>query len=224
MVKASDGSNCVVSIAGTNGANGLAAFLAAAGNANPAALTTICKGEGASIGGAIPNAGGQTVGPFAGLYNYGANVQLAQVPVANTGTPNVYQAVGLGVPVNVRGKELPNSPDFTVSIGAQYVFNLPQEWQATARADYYWQDDSYARIFNTEGDHLKAYDNVNATLTFANRPLGLNVQLYIKNAFNKQPITDSYLTDASSGLFTNVFTLDPAHLRDLAHQEVPVAL
>ena len=64
-------------------------------------------------------------------------------------------------------------------------------------------------VFNTESDHLKAYDNVNATLTFANRPLGLNVQLYIKNAFNKQPITDSYLTDASSGLFQNVFTLDP---------------
>ena len=204
VVKASDGSNCVVNT------TALAGYLAAAGNASPAALTDICSGTGASIGGALsPTA--QQVGPFAGLYNYAASptVQTAQVIVANNGTPNVYQAVGLGIPVNVSGKELPNSPDFTVSIGAQYVMNLTPTWQATARADYYWQDDSYARIFNTVSDHLKAYDNVNATLTFANREQGLNVQLYIKNAFNKQPITDTYLTDASSGLFTNVFTLDP---------------
>jgi iron complex outermembrane receptor protein len=31
----------------------------------------------------------------------------------------------------------------------------------------------------------------------------------VKNAFNAQPITGTYLTDATSGLFQNVFTLDP---------------
>jgi outer membrane receptor protein involved in Fe transport len=37
----------------------------------------------------------------------------------------------------------------------------------------------------------------------------VDVQIYVKNAFNSQPITDAYLTDASSGLFSNTFTLDP---------------
>jgi outer membrane receptor protein involved in Fe transport len=50
---------------------------------------------------------------------------------------------------------------------------------------------------------------VNATLTFSNRPWKVDVQIYVKNAFNSQPITDAYLTDASSGLFSNTFTLDP---------------
>ncbi|MDP9103559.1 MAG: TonB-dependent receptor, partial [Pseudomonadota bacterium] len=94
------------------------------------------------------------------------------------------------------------------SLGAQYVMDFGP-WRSTARVDYYWQDSSYARIFNTVSDQLRSYDNVNATLTFDRRDWGLNVQLYIKNAFDKQPITDTYLTDASSGLFTNVFTLDP---------------
>ena len=53
-----------------------------------------------------------------------------------------------GLPENIGGNKLPNTPDFTVSAGAQYVFELPGDFRATLRGDYYWQDDSYARIFN----------------------------------------------------------------------------
>jgi outer membrane receptor protein involved in Fe transport len=194
LVKASDGSNCVV---------------------NTQALTAILSGVQAQPSGvqdiailgssAIPNSqgvcGGQANYAAIGLYNYtGLNVA--------TTSQNGF-AVGQGVPVVLKGKQLPNSPDFTVSIGAQYVFDLPNEWRATLRGDYYWQDSSYARIFNAVEDQLHAWDNVNATLTFANRPFGVDVQLFVKNLFNSQPITDAYLTDASSGLFYNTFTLDP---------------
>ncbi len=50
---------------------------------------------------------------------------------------------------------------------------------------------------------------VNATLTFAKLSDGLDLQLFVKNAFNAQPITGVYLTSDTSGLFQNVFTLDP---------------
>jgi outer membrane receptor protein involved in Fe transport len=122
------------------------------------------------------------------------------------GTNNPYQ---YGVPQNIGGNKLPNTPDFTVSAGAQYVFEMPGDWQATLRGDYYWQDDSYARIFNAVNDQLKSYHVVNATLTFANLGQGLDLQLFVKNAFNAQPITGVYLTSDTSGLFQNVFTLDP---------------
>ena len=46
-------------------------------------------------------------------------------------------------------------------------------------------------------------------MTFATQPMGLEVQLLVKNAFNAQPITGIYVTDPTSGLFQNVFTLDP---------------
>ena len=68
---------------------------------------------------------------------------------------------------------------------------------------------SFARVYNSVSDQLQAYHVVNATLTFANVGEGLELQLYVKNAFNAQPITGVYLTDPTSGLFRNVFTLDP---------------
>jgi outer membrane receptor protein involved in Fe transport len=113
-----------------------------------------------------------------------------------------------GVPVDLSGHKLPNTPDFTVSLGAQYVFDLTNDWKATLRGDYYWQDNSFARIYNAVNDRLASYHVVNATLTFSDEPLGLDVQLFVKNAFNAQPITGTYVTDPTSGLFQNVFTLD----------------
>ncbi len=114
-----------------------------------------------------------------------------------------------GLPANIGGNKLPNTPPVTVSAGAQYVFQLPGEWRATLRGDYYWQDDSFARVFNAVNDRLQSYHIVNATLTFANLGEGVDLQVYVKNAFNAQPITGTYLSDPSTGLFTNVFTLDP---------------
>ncbi len=114
-----------------------------------------------------------------------------------------------GVPVDLGGNHLPNSPPWTVSLGAQYTVDLPKDWTATLRGDFYWQDQSYARVWNAVNDLLQAYHNVNATLTFASVPEGLNLQFFVKNMFNAQPITGVYLTDATSGLFQNVFTLDP---------------
>jgi outer membrane receptor protein involved in Fe transport len=199
LVKASDGSNCVVNT------QVLAAILAGVnaspGGAAPGVQQLALLGAPGGAGGATGVCGGQANYAAAGLYNYaGANVSTTVV----NGVP-----VGQGVGASLKGNDLPNSPEFTISIGAQYVFSMPNDWQATVRGDYNWQDSSYARIFNAVEDQLRSWDNVNATLTFANRPLALDIQFYVKNAFNSQPITDAYLTDASSGLFYNTFTLDP---------------
>jgi outer membrane receptor protein involved in Fe transport len=151
-------------------------------------------------------------------------------PTGNASTPGTvawyiaqgYPAAGLssvcypvgnalrnGVAVDLGGNQLPNSPPWTVSLGAQYTYDLPRDWSATLRGDFYWQDDSWARVWNAVNDFLHSYHNVNATLTFNNTKAGLSLQLWVKNMFNAQPITGVYLTDATSGLFQNVFTLDP---------------
>jgi len=38
---------------------------------------------------------------------------------------------------------------------------------------------------------------------------GFSTQFYIKNVFNKTPITDAFINSDDSGLTANVFTLDP---------------
>ncbi|HEX7886333.1 MAG TPA: TonB-dependent receptor, partial [Phenylobacterium sp.] len=113
-----------------------------------------------------------------------------------------------GVEADLGGNELPNSPHWTVSLGAQYSWTLG-DWDATLRGDYYHQTKTFARIYNSTPDRIKAWDNVNLTLTVENSDLGVEVAGFVKNATNEKAITDTYLTDDSSGLFQNVFYTDP---------------
>ena len=114
-----------------------------------------------------------------------------------------------GIPVALGGNKLPNTPPFTVSVGAQYVMELPGDLRGTLRGDFYAQGNSFSDVYNSINDRLQAYHVVNATFTVAKVSEGLDLQFFVKNAFNAQPITGTYLSDPSVGLFTNVFTLDP---------------
>jgi outer membrane receptor protein involved in Fe transport len=116
---------------------------------------------------------------------------------------------GQGFNKNLGGNKLPNSPPFTVSFGAQYTMPLSTDWAGTLRGDYYWQDYSWARIFNDNPyDRLRGYTNVNLTLIFTNQN-GWQVMLYDKNIFNTTAITGDFLNSDDSGLTTNVFVTDP---------------
>ena len=82
-------------------------------------------------------------------------------------------------------------------------------WDATLRGDYYHQTKTFARIYNSTADRIKAWDNVNLTFTVNNEDLGVEVGAFVKNATDETAITDFYLTDDSSGLFRNVFYTEP---------------
>ncbi len=138
----------------------------------------------------------------AGLTAAGALPGLSGFSAASN--PNV-----AGVPINLKGKQLPNSPELTFNLGAQYQYHLGDAWKLTPRADFYFQDKSYSRIFNTAHDQIKAYEIVNLSLVAEQPEWGLTIQAYVKNVFDKTYIQDMYLTDASSGLFTNIFIGDP---------------
>ncbi len=114
-----------------------------------------------------------------------------------------------GIEANLKGNELPNAPKATVSIGAQYKWELAGGWDATLRGDYYQQGDSYSRAFNSEADRLKGWANLNATVQIVNAEKGLQIEGYVKNALDKAAITDLYLTDDSSALFKNAFFVEP---------------
>ncbi len=116
---------------------------------------------------------------------------------------------GQGFSKNLSGKELPNAPPFTVSWGAQYTMPIAPDWAGTLRGDYYWQDYSWARVFNDNPyDRLRGYTNVNLALIFTNQN-GWQVMLYDKNVFNTTAITGTFLNSDDTGLTTNVFLTDP---------------
>jgi iron complex outermembrane receptor protein len=116
---------------------------------------------------------------------------------------------GEGFAKNLSGHALPNAPPFTVSLGGEYSMPVSDDWVATLRSDFYWQADSWARIFNDNPyDQIHGYTNVNLALilTSAN---GWQVMGYVKNVFNITAITGDFLNSDDSGLTTNVFLTDP---------------
>lgn len=159
-----------------------------------------------------------------GVYGLMSLINAGALPVTSmlgicsgafTGAANPLKGFGIDIPysdgiaVNLKGKELPNSPKATISVGAQYTWNLPSGWDATLRGDYYHQGATYARIYNSFADRINAWENVNATFQVVNTGMGLQVEAYVKNLLDDEPLTDLYLTDDSSGLFQNGFILEP---------------
>ncbi|MDO9337752.1 MAG: TonB-dependent receptor [Caulobacter sp.] len=159
VVKSSEASNCVVSLATAQAALGFSSV-----NNSPFYLLGVCSGA------------------------FGAATD--------------------GVAVDLEGKELPNSPDLTLSLGAQYTWHLG-DWDATLRGDYYKQTDTFSRIYNSNADKIDGWDNVNMTFTVANPNIGLTFEAFVKNLTDEEAITDTYLTDDSSGLYRNAFYTDP---------------
>lgn len=124
----------------------------------------------------------------------------------SSGAPNG----GRGFYAPLEGNEMPNAPRLTVNIGAQYSFLLDKgDWELTFRGDYYRKSKSFGRVYNSEFDRLRAWDNVNIAVTLARPQSDLAFQLYVKNLFNKVPLTGYHVNSDDNGLTTNVFTPDP---------------
>lgn len=113
------------------------------------------------------------------------------------------------MPVSLDGRELPNAPHWTISLGAQYKIEFGNNWSATLRGDYYKQTDTHARIYNPETDKIDTRQTVNLTLTIANPDFGCEIGTFVKNTPDEEAITDFYLTDDSSGLLRNAFHTEP---------------
>ncbi|WP_235302841.1 TonB-dependent receptor domain-containing protein [Sphingopyxis sp. MWB1] len=115
---------------------------------------------------------------------------------------------GRGFYADLSGNELPNSPRYTFNIGAQYTFFM-DDWNLTFRGDYYRQGKSFARVYNTEYDRLRSWDNANLAVTLERPESQFAMQLYVKNLFNDTPITNTFTNSDDTGLSANIFTLDP---------------
>ncbi len=116
---------------------------------------------------------------------------------------------GEGFYKNLSGNQLPNAPHFTTSFSAEYTLPVSENWAATLHGDFYWQSQSYARIFNDRPyDKIRGYSNVNLALILTSAD-GWQVLGYLKNVFDTTAITGDFLNSDDSGLTTNVFLTDP---------------
>ena len=119
-------------------------------------------------------------------------------------------ALIVGFDREITGNEVPHSPEWTIKFGVAYTLeNVFSEWSATARANYYWQDDMFGRYFNEKRDAIDSWEQANAQILFKSPDGRWAVTLWIENILDGDEITGHYLTDETSANFTNLFILDP---------------
>ena len=118
-------------------------------------------------------------------------------------------ATSFGVPTDITGNELPNSPEWSVSAGAQYEFYLSDSLTMTPRADFHYQTGVEGSVYNEPDNRARGWTNVNATLTFEEEDLGLRFQIWGKNVLNKDAITAVGVNSASLGLTKRLYLLEP---------------
>lgn len=208
-----NGANCAVTsnsnnVAGVNSfvntVNGLINAGAVTGNAGAGLANTapFPAGSGITANGAFSICAALSAGAGGAFAAAGLNAAA----IAALGGVTVELA---GVPVNIRGNELPQAPKMKFNIGAQYDIELGNDLIITPRVDYIYTGKSYGNIFNGPINRIKGYSQINAQIQMNGADDKWFVRAFIQNVANNDSITGLYVTDQSSGLFTNIFTLEP---------------
>jgi hypothetical protein len=116
--------------------------------------------------------------------------------------------VSSGIEKNVRGNQLPQAPEFKWSAGIQYSLEAG-DMTLVPRFDINYTGESYGTIFNGNINRIKGFAVMNAQIQLNGKDDRWFLRGYIQNIANNNATTGLYVTDQSSGLFTNIFTLEP---------------
>lgn len=162
--------------------------------------------------------------PAIGGLTYGAQSHLNGTAVEGThypdGIPSMFSrsylrevagvTVAEGIPVNIGGNSLPNAPENSIRLGMEYTWNIAAiGGDLSLRWDYYWQDDSYSREFNTKGDEIDSWDQHNASLIYRSTSGKWSARAFIRNIQDEDNVTGHYVTSDTSGLYRNYFLTEP---------------
>ena len=117
-------------------------------------------------------------------------------------------SVSSGIAKNVKGNWLPQAPQFKWSAGAEYTLHFG-DMTLVPRVDLNYTGNSYGTIFNGGINKIPGYFVANAQVQMNGKDDRWFVRGFIQNIGNNNATTGLYVTDQSSGLFTNIFTLEP---------------
>lgn len=197
-----NGSNCAVINSSSSAAvaNGFVAGVNSLINGGAFAANGVQGGAGLQGPTAIPGMGGTT----------GAYSICAVLTGAAAANPAAGISVLDGVPVDIAGNKLPQAPTYKFAVGAQYTIDMGGSgWTLVPRADLNYTGNSYGSIFGTAIDRIAGYEVVNAQIQLNAPDDRFYLRGFVSNLTQNDAITGQYVTDQSSGLFTNIFTIEP---------------
>jgi iron complex outermembrane receptor protein len=92
--------------------------------------------------------------------------------------------------LDLSGNQLPQAPELTFNVGAEYVWGL-QSGDLKFRGEYRWVDDVYFTAFNTSNAYQEANDTTNAFVTFDHAGGHWSASAFIRNLTNETVIATS---------------------------------
>jgi outer membrane receptor protein involved in Fe transport len=138
------------------------------------------------------------------LYDDGIPAWFSRQFLDQAGVPT-----SIGVPADISGNHLPIAPEHSIRLGLAYTW-FWQVGSLTARWDYYWQDNSYSRVFNRPGDRIDAWDQHNASLAYASANGRWMIKSWIRNIGDDENVTDHYqAASVTWGAIRNYFLMEP---------------
>lgn len=167
-------------------------------------LTFVKNGNGT---GCVANTSG-LAGVLGGI-NAGYIPAAALLGVCNNAFAAQGVTISQGIPVNLQGKQLPDAPRWTLSLGAEYRHEFNDDWSLTVRGDYYRQGKSYARIYNSAIDRLKGWDNINLSFVLDSAEQKFSAQLFVRNLADKTVITSTTTNTELFGLTSQLYLNEP---------------
>jgi outer membrane receptor protein involved in Fe transport len=183
-----------------------------AGNAIGANTLVTAFNGALGLAGPVPVPGTNTTGAFSVCDALAATIANPSAPLRGlfaTPTGPLPFTVSQGVQLDLSGNELPQAPQWKFSAGIQYTVRLGNGMTIVPRADFNYTGDFWARSFNKAVDRIDGYEVINAQIQVNGRDDRWFARAFVQNLTNNDAITGQYVTDQSSGLFTNVFTLEP---------------
>ncbi|MGZ8335074.1 MAG: TonB-dependent receptor [Allosphingosinicella sp.] len=208
----SGGRSDVVIIKDVTNASNCAVIPGTAGNAIGANTFVTAFNTALGLAGPVPVPGTNTTGAFSICNALAAAAADPPPPLrALFGVPAgpLPFSVETGVPVDLSGNELPQAPNWKFSAGIQYSFALGRGLTLVPRFDFTYTGSYSARSFNLPIDQVDGYEIINAQIQLNGADDRWFVRAFVQNLTNNDAITGLYVTDQSSGLFTNAFTLEP---------------
>jgi iron complex outermembrane receptor protein len=208
----SGGRSDTVIIKDVTNASNCAVIPNVAGNALGANTLVTAFNGAVGLAGPVPVPGTNTTGAFSICDSLAATIANPSAPLRGlfaTPTGALPFSVQTGVPVDLSGNELPQAPKFKFSAGLQHTIRFGNGMSVVPRIDYTFTGKIWARSFNTAIDRVGGYDVVNAQIQLNGKDERWFARAFIQNLTGSDAITGQYVTDQSSGLFTNVFTLEP---------------
>lgn len=126
-----------------------------------------------------------------------------------TFAPAGIQVLSPGVELNIKGNKLPQAPTTKASVGAQYTHDFSNGMTLVPRVDITYTGEQYGNVFNGNVNRLESFVQANAQVQLNSANGSWFLRGFVQNIFDSASVTGLYVTDASSGLFTNIFTLEP---------------